>query len=163
MARPKLGDSETERLHIKITADEVSQIDDWRYENRVPSRSEAVRRLVQMALAFDRNREPLIEAVRAVAASSKALNEDILGYFKKMDPDELIEDSPFLRIINSMMENQGAAINVTVTFSATIRPINTIRGHEGTFGDIMKASAETEKFFTELTQRSAKLGRDQES
>ncbi|MFC3207401.1 hypothetical protein [Aquamicrobium soli] len=53
MARPKLGDSETERLHLKITADEISAIDEWRYENRVPSRSEAVRRLVQMGLQAD--------------------------------------------------------------------------------------------------------------
>lgn len=52
MARPKLGDSDTERLHLKITADEIKAIEDWRYENRVPSRSEAVRRLVQMGLIF---------------------------------------------------------------------------------------------------------------
>ena len=50
MARPKLGDSETERLHIKITADELEAIDDWRFANRVPSRSEAVRRLCQLGL-----------------------------------------------------------------------------------------------------------------
>lgn len=50
MARPKLGTSETERLQLKITADEVRAIDDWRYANRVPSRSEAVRRLVRLAL-----------------------------------------------------------------------------------------------------------------
>lgn len=50
MARPKLGDSETERLQVKITADEVRAIEDWRYENRVPSRSEAVRRLIQIGL-----------------------------------------------------------------------------------------------------------------
>jgi len=50
MARPKLGESETERLHIKITADELKAIDDWRFENRMPSRSEAVRRLIQLGL-----------------------------------------------------------------------------------------------------------------
>ncbi|OOL18070.1 hypothetical protein BRY73_08405 [Ochrobactrum sp. P6BS-III] len=53
MARPKLGDSETERLHIKITKAELDAIDDWRYENRIPSRSEAVRRLVQGGLALE--------------------------------------------------------------------------------------------------------------
>lgn len=50
MARPKLGDSETERLHVKITKDELSEIDEWRYLNRVPSRSEAVRRLCKIGL-----------------------------------------------------------------------------------------------------------------
>ena len=60
MARPKLGESETERLHVKITADEIKAIDDWRYENRIPSRSEAVRRLVQIGLFLD---DELIQAV----------------------------------------------------------------------------------------------------
>ncbi|EKF40871.1 hypothetical protein NA8A_18307 [Nitratireductor indicus C115] len=50
MARPTLGNSPTERLQVKITADEINAIDDWRYENRVPSRSEAVRRLIEIAL-----------------------------------------------------------------------------------------------------------------
>ncbi len=53
MARPTLGKSETERLHVKITADEIAAIDDWRYANRIPSRSEAVRRLMQMGLRVD--------------------------------------------------------------------------------------------------------------
>lgn len=51
MARPKLGETDTERLHIKITADELAGIDDWRYANRVPSKSQAVRRLVQIGMS----------------------------------------------------------------------------------------------------------------
>jgi hypothetical protein len=50
MSRPSLGTSETERLQIKITADEIKAIEDWRYANRVPSKSEAVRRLCAIAL-----------------------------------------------------------------------------------------------------------------
>lgn len=53
MARPKLGEGETERLHVKITADEIEAIDEWRYTNRIPTRSEAVRRLIQIALATE--------------------------------------------------------------------------------------------------------------
>ena len=65
MARPKLGDSDTERMHIKVTAAEMTAIDDWRYSNRIPSRSEAVRRLVQVGLAFDEKRAQ--EASRLLA------------------------------------------------------------------------------------------------
>ncbi|MEI5679562.1 MULTISPECIES: hypothetical protein [unclassified Mesorhizobium] len=83
MARPKLGNSETERLHVKITADEIRAIDDWRYANRVPSRSEAVRRLVQMGLSLDyfagsqvANLSPLLELVdeKPRSPSSEDLN-----------------------------------------------------------------------------------------
>lgn len=54
MARPKLGDTETERMQLKITTAEIEAIDDWRYANRVPSRSEAVRRLVQIGIRAHR-------------------------------------------------------------------------------------------------------------
>ncbi|MDX0510651.1 hypothetical protein GOL87_26750 [Sinorhizobium medicae] len=50
MPRPKLGVSDTERLQLKITRDEIKAIDDWRFSNRVPSGSEAVRKLCQLAL-----------------------------------------------------------------------------------------------------------------
>jgi hypothetical protein len=51
MSRPKLGESETVRLNIMITADEIKAIDDWRLANRVESRSEATRLLIRAALA----------------------------------------------------------------------------------------------------------------
>lgn len=53
MARPKLGDTETERMQLKITSAEIEAIDDWRFANRIPSRSEAVRRLCQIGLLAD--------------------------------------------------------------------------------------------------------------
>lgn len=50
MGRPTLGDSPSMRLQMKIMADEIDAIDDWRYANRVPSRSEAIRRLIEIGL-----------------------------------------------------------------------------------------------------------------
>jgi len=50
MARPKLGTSETKRLHMVITEDELAANNDWRFANRVSSLSEAVRQLLQKAL-----------------------------------------------------------------------------------------------------------------
>lgn len=53
MARPRLGDSESKRLQMVITEDELDAIDDWQHANKVPSRSEAIRRLVQIGLAVE--------------------------------------------------------------------------------------------------------------
>lgn len=61
MARPKLGAGDTHRLQIKISDEELQAIDDWRYANRVPSRSEAVRRLVQIGLRAEREMPKLLE------------------------------------------------------------------------------------------------------
>lgn len=44
----------SERLQIVISPSEIRAVDDWRFENRVnnrvPSRSEAIRRLIQLGL-----------------------------------------------------------------------------------------------------------------
>lgn len=50
MARPKLGDGESVRLQMVITPAEIDSIDEWQHQNRVPSRSEAIRRLIQIGL-----------------------------------------------------------------------------------------------------------------
>lgn len=53
MARPRLGDSDSKRLQMVITEDELAAIDDWRFANRVSTRSEAIRRLVQLGIQSD--------------------------------------------------------------------------------------------------------------
>ena len=56
MARPSLGDSPTKRLHMMITDDEIEAIESWCYKNRVPSLSEAVRRLIAIGLDAEEKR-----------------------------------------------------------------------------------------------------------
>lgn len=65
MARPRLGDSESKRLQMVITETELDAIEDWRFRNRVPSKSEAIRRLCQIALRFDEVADDLQEQVNA--------------------------------------------------------------------------------------------------
>lgn len=48
--RPTLGESETKRLHMAITEAELSAIEDWQHENRIASKSEAIRKLVKIGL-----------------------------------------------------------------------------------------------------------------
>ena len=38
------------RLPVMVTRSEVEAIDAWRYSNRVPTRSEAIRRLIELGL-----------------------------------------------------------------------------------------------------------------
>lgn len=62
MGRPKLGEGDTERLHVKISAEELTAIDDWRFANRIPSRSEAVRRLCQIGLLVENELEQIVDS-----------------------------------------------------------------------------------------------------
>jgi hypothetical protein len=42
-----------ERLQIMLTEDELSALDDWRFERRMPSRAAAVRELLKRGLAAE--------------------------------------------------------------------------------------------------------------
>lgn len=61
MARPKLGDGTTERVHFVITDAEIQAIEDWRFKNRVQSKSEAIRRLCQIGLTYDHHGNALMK------------------------------------------------------------------------------------------------------
>lgn len=53
--KPLPDDKKTERLHMLISPSELDAIDDWRFAKRLPTRAEAVRRLVQIGKVADRN------------------------------------------------------------------------------------------------------------
>ena len=42
-----------ERLQIMLTMDELSAIDDWRFERQMPSRAAAIRELLKRGLAAE--------------------------------------------------------------------------------------------------------------
>ncbi len=49
-----MGDlSRQERLQIMLTAEELSAMDNWRFERRMPSRASAVRELLRRGLAAE--------------------------------------------------------------------------------------------------------------
>jgi len=62
------------RIPIQMSASEVKAIDDWSFENRIRSRSEAIRRLCQLGLTsssmkdnFTKHHNSLITLVRFLA------------------------------------------------------------------------------------------------
>ena len=52
----------TEKLQIMIDDDELQAIDDWRFENRLPSRAAAIRELLRRGLKSDQFEEPPTDA-----------------------------------------------------------------------------------------------------
>lgn len=56
MGRPIVGETRKDvRLNIFFEPREVEQIDDFRFRHRIVSRAEAIRRLIQLALAAAEN------------------------------------------------------------------------------------------------------------
>jgi hypothetical protein len=51
---PELNDAvskRTEKLQIMLSDEELGAIDDWRFQNRLPSRAAAIRELIRRGLA----------------------------------------------------------------------------------------------------------------
>ncbi len=46
------------RLPIMVTRSEAEAIDDWRFQNRVATRAEAIRRLIKLGLEAATKRKP---------------------------------------------------------------------------------------------------------
>jgi len=51
---PQTDEAKTERFNMFMSPSEMAAIDEWAWENRIRSKSEAVRRLVQIGLAVER-------------------------------------------------------------------------------------------------------------
>lgn len=94
MARPKLGESESRRLQMVITDDELKAIEDWQFDNRVPSKSEAIRRLCQIAVGMDEILDEATEFSTAIVREARAEWEialDALKAFPTREGEEFEE------------------------------------------------------------------------
>ncbi len=90
MARPRLGESESVRLQLVITSDEVAAIDNWQHDNHVASRSEAIRRLVQLGLRTMENVDALSDAVFATSEACDALDQE---FSTMLEDEDAIKDA----------------------------------------------------------------------
>jgi metal-responsive CopG/Arc/MetJ family transcriptional regulator len=60
----------SERLELRVTPDWLAEVDEWRRrQHKIPTRNEAVRRLVQRALENDRESDSELERNSLAEAS----------------------------------------------------------------------------------------------
>jgi hypothetical protein len=84
------GREKSKRLHMLIAPDELATIDDWRFKNRIATRAEAIRRLVQIGLLFDRHIDEILSTGRVVGRGLQSINcESLTTLFEIEDIDEL--------------------------------------------------------------------------
>jgi hypothetical protein len=55
---PMEGEMKTERITTMMTPSEVQTVDDWAFSNRIRSRGEAIRRLIEMGLSTGKSSAP---------------------------------------------------------------------------------------------------------
>ena len=65
----------TERVTTMMTPSEVKAIDDWSFGQRIRSRGEAIRRLIDIGLASQREWESVAKLTEAEAAEPASADE----------------------------------------------------------------------------------------
>ena len=58
MSDGKRPQKRTEKLQLMLDVEELNAIDDWRFENRLPSRAAAIRELIRRGLSADEFDDP---------------------------------------------------------------------------------------------------------
>lgn len=92
------------RVPIMMSDEELTSIDDWRFSNRVATRSDAVRKLVQIGLGAARNAEHLKHAIaEALHTNLTAVHLLEEKFVEPMDgPDDLIR--LYSRIVGNALD-----------------------------------------------------------
>ena len=89
--KPPEDEPKSERFNMFISKSEMDAIDEWAWQNRVRSKSEAVRRLVQIGLRTADTLNPLANAVYAASDAAKKLDEDWDALLKQHDGKENVK------------------------------------------------------------------------
>lgn len=161
MARPKLGASETERLHLKITQDELTAIDDWRFANRVPSRSEAVRRLCQIGLRSDNDLEYQVDLAKSLREYSVQFEIELFDYIKRHSEAgdkktaKALED--VLRQSFNLTEQVNRMYIAMVASYNQLVPLADARSFQDAVSGAQQAAAESQIIFDEIKRKDREL------
>ena len=62
------------RVPIMFAEAEIKSVDDWRFDSRVATRSDAVRKLAQIGIVSYREIDAILASVREAAAKTEAMN-----------------------------------------------------------------------------------------
>lgn len=128
MARPKLGASDSKRLQMVITEDELKAIEDWQFTNRVPSKSEAIRRLCQIGLQVEEPLLKLFDRARSYLAETETpeflamWSDDALkaAWTEKTTEDSFQMAVRALQIVEIMVSlQQGSSVEDAVSTAAS--------------------------------------------
>lgn len=102
-------ENKTERVQLLMTPSEVEAIDDWGFKNRIRTRAEAIRRLCQYGLVYDREVRAAVDMVIATILNSQSRERPGLS---KEERDALYQNMA-ISLFNAGTVTQKLAIDST--------------------------------------------------
>lgn len=133
------------RIPVMMSDDELSAIEDWRFDNRIATRSDAVRRLCKMALVLDDELKPLHKSMSELIVAIKEVVGAIQPFIKEgSDQSAILELTVKLSTLNIR----------TVNHKNTLRHVTgqayNFKSDEMDFDAALDESNDLKLFFKEL-------------
>ncbi|MHA6731410.1 hypothetical protein [Devosia sp. A369] len=92
------------RIPIMMSNEELTAIDDWRFANRVATRSEAVRRLCKIGLIFDDASDDVSQQVFQLFLVTSVLGETLANWRDSLPNEAQEAFEPSVRIMAEQMD-----------------------------------------------------------
>lgn len=143
MTDPK-SDAElkTIKFQMMLSPSEAEQIDDWMFKHRIRSRAEAIRRLCQIGMNFDKRADNLLSFMLASVGRALASGETITAARAKPDlsrrESELVSISMYVDFLDLLTDT----INEVGLVWATSTPM---RGKDGEIRELLERAEKLEK------------------
>ncbi|MDF3216271.1 hypothetical protein EN962_13990 [Mesorhizobium sp. M7A.F.Ca.CA.001.09.2.1] len=127
------------RIPIMMSDDELKSIDDWRYQNRIATRSDAVRRLAQNALRIDDEIDQIYKQTRSLHETILTRTEVITDTLNPSGETDWQRLGKMALAFNSSLIQDIAKLTLAV--NSITEQVHRLRS-DGEFIDLSKAADE---------------------
>lgn len=139
-------DKKTERLHMLISPGEIEAIDTWRFNNRVATRADAVRRLTQLALRVDAPIDDIYHQLREAYVALRSRTDVITS-------EPLDRDLSLKAALLALSDLSKALMPLVVEFTSLTEQVHRLRAD----GKVTDKTKEADEIRKEAEERAEML------
>lgn len=125
------------RVPMMLSDEELRSIDDWRFSNRVATRSDAIRRLCQIGLEFDRGAKALDDMAMSALEEQVEFCNSIAA---SGETPETVTPGFVARLVHRHIDVMKLLMDIGLKISAPAEAASRLRA-SGRIGDALGAAA----------------------
>lgn len=139
------------RVPIMMSDDELTAVDDWRFENRINTRSDAVRRLVQIGLRLERHADALYGDMTELTALVPRMIDN-LDKAVNGEPDEAYSATALTEVLVSFMNQAEGQKRMLGILYGLLGEAATLRNEKNIAQAIKEADETAEKYYASINE-----------
>ncbi|WP_062010825.1 hypothetical protein [Aureimonas sp. AU4] len=158
IGRPKLSDGATKPIQLKIGEEEFADLEEWRFANRMESRSEAIRRLIQLGLRAD----PLVPLTFSRILEALETAQKLQVQMQGFDAKKLSKEQYFASVATAVGEMYGdvldAILSAAAQSMALVNEVAAIHQNSDIKDAVAKADEIKQHYLNELEKLRGDIG-----